>query len=467
MGDGIVPVSAVIGDEEVRVSDPSAALERLNAFDPDERRRALEELLAARERGAISCAPRRDVVNMHCHTFYSYNAYGHSPSSLAWLACRSGWRALASVDFDVLDGVEETLAACDRVAVRAAAGLETRTYVPEFARWEINSPGEPGVCYHIGLGFASAEAPPEAARILRAMREGAERRNRDMLARINAHLDPVAVDYDRDVLPLTPAGNATERHMLVALDAAARARYPERGALVEFWAARLGAAADVVDASLGEEPGPNDLIRSHLMKRGGVGYVRPDEATFPPLSEVMRAITACGAIPVVAWLDGTSEGEQRMDEFLDLAVGGGAGALTIIPERNWNVRDPAERELKVRELHRIVDLARQRDLPILVGTEMNKAGQPLLDRFDAEPLAPHRTDFLRGADWAYGHTVMERALGRGYQSEWARHELPRRGERNAFYTALGALVEPGPGAVERLRGIGERSPEGVLSALGG
>ena len=49
--------------------------------------------------------------------------------------------------------------------VRAAAGLETRTYVPEFSRWEINSPGEPGVCYFVGLGFASASVPPACTNV--------------------------------------------------------------------------------------------------------------------------------------------------------------------------------------------------------------------------------------------------------------------------------------------------------------
>ena len=31
----------------------------------------------------------------------------HSPSSLAWLAAERGWHGLATVDFDVLDGVGE------------------------------------------------------------------------------------------------------------------------------------------------------------------------------------------------------------------------------------------------------------------------------------------------------------------------------------------------------------------------
>ena len=52
--------------------------------------------------------------------------------------------------------------------------------------------------------------------MLASMRARAEGRNRDMLGAGEHPSKPVIVDYDRDVLPLTPSGNATERHMLVA-----------------------------------------------------------------------------------------------------------------------------------------------------------------------------------------------------------------------------------------------------------
>jgi len=442
------------------------ARERLRDLDPATRQAALRSLLDGEPRDESASRPPRDVVNMHCHTFFSYNGYGHSPSSLAWLAHEEGWRALGTVDFDVLDAVPETLLACDRVSVRAAAGLETRTYVPEYADWEINSPGEPGVCYHVGIGFVGQQPPPAAAEVLRGMRQGAERRNRRMVARINAHLGSVAVNYDRDVIPMTPSGNATERHILVAYDALARWIYPERARLVSFWAGRLGVPGETVDAALGTEPEPNDLIRARLMKRGGVGYEQPDAGTFPPVDDVIRAIVACGAVPVWAWLDGASEGEQHLQEMLAAMIAKGVAALNIVPERNWHFDDEAVRATKVRELEAVISLAHDLDLPILVGTEMNKAGQPLLDDFAAEPLRPHVGEFLRGADWAYGHTLMQRALSRGYQSQWASRWLPRRSERNAFYADMGEAAQPGPDSVARLGAMSrEQSPERLLAGM--
>ncbi len=189
---------------------------QLNDFNLATRTNALAQLVALADRGEAPCEPVRDVVNLHCHTFFSFNAYGHSPTSLAWLAKKRGFAAVGIVDFDVLDAVDEFLVACDLADVRGSAGIETRVFIPEFATREINSPGEPGVYYHMGIGFTSGNVPSEAAPTLASMRARAERRNREMVARVNAHLAPVVIDYERDVLPLTPAGNATERHMLLA-----------------------------------------------------------------------------------------------------------------------------------------------------------------------------------------------------------------------------------------------------------
>ena len=81
------------------------------------------------------------------------------------------------VDFDVLDAVDEFLAACRQVGLRGCAGFETRVFVKAFATREINSPGEPGVYYHMGIGFTSSQVPEEVAPILADMRARANQRN--------------------------------------------------------------------------------------------------------------------------------------------------------------------------------------------------------------------------------------------------------------------------------------------------
>jgi len=212
-------------------------------------------------------------------------------------------------------------------------------------------------------------------------------------------------------------------------------------------------------------PALHNTIRSKLMKQGGVGYVQPDHRSFPSVEEVNELIVACGALPCATWLDGTTAGEQAEQELLNLLIGKGIVALNIVPDRNWNISDPETKQVKVQNLYQVVELAHDLDLPLNVGTEMNKYGLKLVDDFDAPELAPVRQAFLDGAMFIYGHTVAQRALGMGYQSEWAKQELPTRKDRNAFYTQLGRLVPPGKEGLARLSQVGKHSPKGILATF--
>ena len=420
-------------------------------------------MVSLAQQGAVPLEPETDVANMHCHTFFSFNAYNYSPASLAWLAKRRGFGLMGIVDFDVLDGVDEFLDACETVGVRGSAGIETRVFIPEFATREINSPGEPGVYYHMGIGFASGRVAGAAAGILDDLRQRAVRRNRGMVDRVNAYLAPVAVDYDRDVLPLAPAGNATERHMVVAYVRAAERVVSDP---VKFWSDKLRVDLGVFRKTPRSSPQFRNLVRAKLMKRDGVGYVRPGPDTFPTVDEFHALVAACGALPCAAWLDGTTEGEQAIGELMELLIGKGVVALNIVPDRNWNIADAEVRQRKVQNLYDVVRLAQELALPLNVGTEMNSFGKKLVDDFDAPELAPVRQAFVDGAYFIYGHTCLQRALGLGYQSEWARASLPSRRERNEFYTRVGYLTPPGKAGVARLKQLDPAaSPTDVLSKL--
>jgi hypothetical protein len=366
----------------------------------------------------------------------------------------------------VLDGVDEFLFACEILGVRGSAGIETRVAVPELATQVINSPGEPGVAYHMGIGFATGTPPASVAPILASMRDRAAERNRAMLSKINAHLDPVTVDHEGDVLPLTPAGNATERHMLAAIIRASQRRFPRRDRRAAFWSDRLGVEKEQVLSAMAEPVGFADLVRSRLMKSGGVGHVPPTPDSFPSVEEFHSFVVGCGALPCVAWLDGTSEGEENGAELLETWVGKGAVALNLIPERNWNLPPGPDRSLKIRKLREIVQAAADLDLPLNIGTEMNSPGAPLADDFSAPILAPMTRAFMAGAYFIYGHTVMQRSLALGYQSRWAQEHLPSRRRRNDFYETIGRRVRPGAEGMDRLRRLLDLStPDAILAQL--
>jgi hypothetical protein len=438
----------------------------LDSFDAAERREALKELVCRAEPGSLE--ERRPEVNLHCHTSFSYNAYGYSPTRFAWEAARYGLEVAGIVDFDVLDGVEEFLAAGRLLGLKAVAGLETRVFVSELSDKVTNSPHEPGVTYLIATGFV---APPgagtPAADTLRAMKDCARRRNMRMAERVNAHLEPVTIDYEQDVLPLTPAGNATERHMLVAYEQRAREVFPDRAELAAFWSERLGEPEANVRELLDDVVALKGLMRYRLMKYGGVGYAPPDEGSFPSLDEVLEMVFACGAVPSGGWLDGTHDGEEAPRALCRFWLSKGIPTVTVVPDRNWNLEDPDEKAVKVANLHEFIAAATELKMPILVGTEMNADGQKFVDTFDAPELVPHRQAFLDGAHFAWGHTLLLTTAGVGCTGPWAEEQFEGDVEgRNEFFRRLGAGPYPGDDAMRRLAERGsEAAPEELLEAL--
>ena len=416
-----------------------AALEaRLDAFDRAERDQALDDLVALVESGRIRLPEPGPKVNLHAHSFYSYNAMGYSPTHVVWRARREGLRAVGLVDFDVFDGIDEFFRAGHLLGIPTVAGMETRATIPEFSTREINSPGEPGIAYHMVTGLVKSAIDDAASREFATMlRAGARRRNESVVERVNAYLAPVALDYEADVLPLSPSATPIERHLCVAYEKKAETVYPDRADRVRFWSDRLGTPQDDLSDLLDDSRRLQALIRARTMKRGGVGYQKPTPETFPLMTDVNRFALAVGGIPTATWLDGTSQGEQDIEELLDLHVAAGAAALNIIPVRNWNISDPTVKDLKVRNLYRIVELAGARDLPLVIGTEMNSPGQKFVDDFGAPDLAPVAARFLRGAAVLVGHTAAVLDGEGGYLGDWAKDRFKTVAAKNAFFADRG------------------------------
>jgi hypothetical protein len=268
------------------------------------------------------------------------------------------------------------------------------------------------------------------------------------MGRVNRYLKPVELDYDRDVLVLTPSGNATERHICLAYARKGREVFGERGALGGFWSEKLGVGAESLELPEGIEL--LNKIRDKTMKRGGVGYVAPDKGSFPLMADTNQFVLAAGGIPTMTWLDGTSEGERAIEELLEVAMSSGAAAINIIPDRSYK---PGVKGEKLENLYRVVELAEKLELPVVVGTEMNSPGQKVVDDFDSQELSPLVPVFLKGAHIVYAHSVLQEKCGLGYTSDWAKKNFESAAEKNEFFRELGSLLEPA--REDKLGGLSE------------
>jgi hypothetical protein len=228
----------------------------------------------------------------------------------------------------------------------------------------------------------------------------------------------------------------------MAYDARAAEVFPEDAARAKFWAEKLKEGEDRIQGILIDPAALQGLIRAKTMKAGGVGYVQPEGPDFPRLDEVNAFTLGEGGIPTYCWLDGTTGGEGNIEEFLEFQMAHGTAAINIVPDRNWNISNPETRKVKVAKLHEVVNVARRRGMPILVGTEMNAPGQRFVDDFAAEEMKALLPAFTEGAHILYAHTVLQSKAGMGYLSDWAKSRLASPVEKNAFFAVLGKNLQP-------------------------
>ena len=434
---------------------------KLDSFDVPVRKAALAELKAVADSGEIEFASPSAYTNMHFHTFFSFNAEGYSPSRIAWLSKKAGLALAGIVDFDVFDGLDEFYEAAQLLGLKSSVGMETRVFVPEFSDKVINSPGEPGISYHMGVGFPSSTVADELEEFKVLLVNTVAKRNRGLIDRVNSHLQPVVLDYEKDVWPLTPSNNATERHICLAYARKAKEMFNDDEALQRFWAEKLGWQPELSDLPEGRDL--INTIRAKTMKAGGVGYVEPDAGAFPTMADMNEFVLAAGGIPVQTWLNGMSDGEQAFEELLEIAMSSGVAAVNIIPDRNYTPGLGKDDE-KCKKMYEFVEICRKLDLPIIAGTEMNSPGQKFVDAFSSKELKPLVGVFLKGAHIVYAHAVLRKQCGFGYVGDWANENFSSRAEKNIFFETFGTTLEPNK--EQLLCGLsGDIKPQDILKKI--
>ncbi len=192
-----------------------AILNKLNAPTKQERLANLAEVLKTTTFPPM--VPQ--YINNHIHTTYSFSPY--SPTAAVYAARMEGLCTAGIIDHDSISGAEEFLEAAKLVEMPVTIGMEARVSM-EGTRLEgrrTNNPDQVGVSYMTiqGVPHDKIATLTEFFRPYQAARHA---RNRKMVEKINALLPEIALDYDKDVLPLSMAaenGGVTERHLMYAL----------------------------------------------------------------------------------------------------------------------------------------------------------------------------------------------------------------------------------------------------------
>ena len=190
-------------------------LNRLNAPTKQERLESLREVLKTTEFPPM--VPQ--YINNHIHTTYSFSPY--SPTAAVYAARMEGLCTAGIIDHDSISGAEEFLEAAKLVDMPVTIGMEARISM-DGTRLEgrrTNNPDQVGVSY-MTIQSVPHDKIDVLTEFFKPYQAARHARNRKMIEKINALLPGIALDYDKDVLPLSMAkenGGVTERHLMYAL----------------------------------------------------------------------------------------------------------------------------------------------------------------------------------------------------------------------------------------------------------
>ena len=369
-----------------------AVLETLNAPTREERLENLKSVLRTAQFPPM--VPQ--YINNHIHTTYSFSPY--SPTAAVYAARAEGLCTAGIIDHDSIAGAREFLAAAKLVGMPVTVGMECRVSMNGTAieGKRTNNPDQAGVSY-MTIQSVPHEHIEELNDWFAPYRAARGRRNRKMVENINALLDGIRLDYDRDVLPLTQAadgGGVTERHLMYALAKKMVQKAGKGQPMVDYLASIGLTLSQKQQAQMLDVPYPfyeYDLLS--ILKSAFVPRIYVDATDECPnvrdvaaLCEKMDALLCYAYLgDVTASVTGDKKAQKFEDDYLDDVIacikGCGIRAVTYMPTRNTS-----------EQLARLRALCEKNGLFQVSGEDINSPRQSFIIRAMENPLFSNLID---------------------------------------------------------------------------
>ncbi len=339
-------------------------------------------------------------INNHIHTTYSFSPY--SPTAAVYAARMEGLCTAGIIDHDSISGAEEFLEAARLIELPVTIGMECRVSMAgtRLAGRRTNNPDQVGVSY-MTIQSVPHHQIGRLTEFFRPYRQARHARNRRMVERINAILPELALDYDRDVLPLSQAreeGGVTERHLMYALAKKLTQQMGKGPAMIQKLQSLGLALSEKQKNQLLDEAYPfyeYDLLG--ILKSAFVPKIYIDATDeCPSLADTVRLCREVDAYLCYAYLGDVGEsvtGDKKaqkfeddyLEELFECLKEEGVGAITYMPTRNTSA-----------QLERLRGLCDRYGMFQISGEDINSPRQSFVIRAMENPMFQNLID----ATWA-------------------------------------------------------------------
>ena len=345
--------------------------------------------------------PETEEVNNHVHTHYSFSPY--SPTHAAFQAAIAGLQAVGSVDHDSIGAAGEIRRAAAIIGIGSTAGYELRVNYNDTAveGRRLNNPDSLNIGYMVVHGVpGSAQEAVES--FLRPINDARNRRNRRQVDELNGILqeyDMEPIDFDRDVEPLSLAGEGgsiTERHILYALSLKLMELFEPGEGLLKTLHKRFGLQLPAkVAGYLSTSDNPHyaydllGVLKSTFLPRF---FIQPDKEEAISVYRAVGFANEVGAIPAYAYLGDVGEsptGDKKAQKFEDAFLEELFPELKRIGFRSVTYMPPRNSKEQLRRVQRLAGVL---GLMEISGVDINSSRQTFNSPEVMDPEFRHLND---------------------------------------------------------------------------
>ena len=385
---------------------------------------ALKELVQTHPKKIVN-----GLINLHIHTNESFSVFT-SPTEAVWKAYNENVEYFGINDHYSIDGHPEFREACIIAGIKPIFSIEAIAMNSELREEgkRYNDPNNAGRTYLVGKGVTrNLKKGSKAYKIFEGMKTAIQERNKKMAVLIEKYLNELGYNIPfsyKDVVSLTPHGNATERHVVQALCEKIEKSFPKKDE-------RLKVYRKILDYNLSNEEMDDiadlqTIVRAKLVKAGMPCYVEEDSKAFTSLENLIYIYREYGAIPTYPLLGNPiTEGESDLEDLVERAKNYGLYAFDLFDMRT-----------EYNRAKEILNVAKEHGFPVFIGTEHNtKKMIPMVGELGK---SKEFLDYFRkSAQFVRGHQILSKLCNYGYIMDNGKPRIDNLHEGFDFYAEIG------------------------------